>query len=503
MSLRQPTRSLMLLGTHSSAGKSLLTTAFCRILARKGLNVAPFKAQNMSNNAGVTPDGGEMGRAQIVQAEAAGIAPHTDMNPVLLKPEAQRRSQIILNGKVYGHITAQNWRDVKRLLWDEVRAAYDRLAQRHEVIILEGAGSPAEINLKGGDIVNLNMARYAQAPCLLVGDIDRGGVFAALAGTLFLLEPAERAQIQGFLINKFRGDPTLLGDINAWFQEKAFGVPTLGVIPYIPDLPIADEDAVSLDALDRAAAPMPAALDLAVIHLPHIANFDEFAPLAAAPGVHLRYVRAAAALGQPHAVILPGTKVTIADLDWLRARGLDQAIRAAHHAGATVVGICGGYQMLGATLADPLGIEGPAGHSVTGLGLLPVITTFQPHKETHQSSLRWHNAAAAWALLHGYEIHSGVTTLGTGAIPLGTITERNGVPVQVSDGAISADGRVWGCYLHGIFENDGFRRHWLQGLGWQGTGQSAATARQQAYDRLADVVEGALDWTQIERLLGL
>lgn len=494
----------MLLGTHSSAGKSLLTTAFCRILARKGINVAPFKAQNMSNNAGVTPAGGEMGRAQLVQAAAAGIAPHTDMNPVLLKPEAQRRSQVILNGKIYGHITAQNWRDVKRLLWDEVRAAYDRLAARHDVIILEGAGSPAEINLKSGDIVNLNMARHAQAPCLLVGDIDRGGVFAALAGTLFLLEPAERAQIQGFLINKFRGDPTLLGDINHWFQEKAFGVPTLGVIPYIPDLQIADEDAVSLDELINPQPNQPTTIDIAVIHLPHIANFDEFQSLAAEPGVRLRYVREATALGTPHAIILPGTKVTIADLTWLRTSGVASMIVAAHHAGATVVGICGGYQMLGATLADPLGIEGPPGSHATGLGLLPVTTAFHPTKETNQSCLRWHNAADGWALLHGYEIHSGVTTLSMGAIPLGTITERNGVPVQVSDGAISVDGRVWGCYLHGIFENDDFRRHWLRGLGWQeGPGQTAATVQQQAYERLANVVESALDWASVERLLRL
>lgn len=504
MSSAQAARSLMLLGTHSSAGKSLLTTAFCRILARKGINVAPFKAQNMSNNAGVTPEGGEMGRAQIVQAEAAGIAPHTDMNPVLLKPEAQRRSQVVLNGKVYGHITAQNWRDVKRLLWDEVRAAYDRLAQRHDVIILEGAGSPAEINLKGGDIVNLNMARHAQAPCLLIGDIDRGGVFAALAGTLFLLEPAERAQIQGFLINKFRGDPTLLGDINSWFQEKAFGVPTLGVIPHIPDIQIADEDAVSLDEPAYQSMKQPSAIvDIAVIHLPHIANFDEFQPLAAEPGVQLRYVREAAKLGQPHVVILPGTKVTIADLAWLRARRLDQAISAAHTAGSTVVGICGGYQMLGATLADPLGIEGPAGSCATGLGLLSVNTEFQPQKETNQSEFRLNHADTEWALLRGYEIHSGVTTLGNGAKPLGTVTQRNGLAVQIADGATSTDGRVWGCYLHGIFENDDFRRDWLHGLGRQGTTQSAAVLRQEAYDRLADVVTAAVDWVQIERLLGL
>jgi adenosylcobyric acid synthase len=510
MKQQKPARSLMLLGTHSSAGKSLLTTAFCRILARRGINVAPFKAQNMSNNAGVTPDGGEMGRAQIVQAEAAGIAPHTDMNPVLLKPEAAPRglprSQVILNGKVYGHITAQNWLDIKRLLWDEVRAAYDRLAQCHDVILLEGAGSPAEINLKRGDIVNLNMARHAQAPCLLIGDIDRGGVFAALAGTLLLLEPHERAQIKGLLINKFRGDPTLLGDVNSWFQAKAFGVPTLGVIPYLPDLQIADEDAVSLDVPDAATVPMPDAIDIAVIHLPHIANFDEFKLLAVEPGVRLRYVREAAALGQPQVIILPGTKVTIADLLWLCDRGLDQAIVAAYHAGAVVVGVCGGYQMLGETLADPLGIEGPPGNRAAGLGLLPVTTEFQPSKETNQSLLRLRttaNTPASWTLLQGYEIHSGATTLLAGADPLGVIVQRNGAPVQVVDGAISADRRVWGCYLHGIFENDDFRRHWLHGLGWQGAPHSATALRQRAYDRLADGVEAALDWAHIERLLRL
>jgi adenosylcobyric acid synthase len=497
------TRALMILGTHSNAGKSLLTTAFCRILARKGVNVAPFKAQNMSNNAGVTPGGGEMGRAQIVQAEAAGIAPHTDMNPVLLKPEADRRSQIVLNGKAVGHIEAKNWADIKRMLWDEVRAAYDRLAQRHAVIVLEGAGSPAEINLKHADIVNLRMARHADAACLLVGDIDRGGVFAALAGTLYLLEPTERSQIKGLLINKFRGDPALLGDVNTFFQERAFGVPTLGVIPYLPDLRIADEDAVALDkgALDKVLAGVQAGgdIDIAVIYLPHVANFDEFDALAVEPGVRLRYVRDAEALGRPQAIILPGTKVTIADLVWLRARGLDRAIIAAHQAGATVIGICGGYQMLGQMLADPLGTEGPPNRQASGLGLLPVTTEFQPVKQTNQSWLRLGNGN----LVRGYEIHSGATMRLDGAAPLGEIIERNGQAVQIADGASSADGRVWGCYLHGIFENDNFRRAWLQALGWQGTLFSAAALRQREYDRLADAVEAAVDWPQIERLISL
>ena len=385
-------QAIMILGTHSNAGKSLLTTAFCRILARRGVRVAPFKAQNMSNNAGVTLQGGEMGRAQIVQAEAAGILPHTDMNPVLLKPEGDRRSQVILNGKVYGKIDAHNWFDLKKLLWEQVVAAYDRLAARYDVIVMEGAGSPAEINLKAGDMVNLRMARHADAPCLLVGDIDRGGVFAALAGTMLLLEPEERAQIVGFLINKFRGDPTLLGNATTMLQERAFGVPTLGIIPYIPDLRVANEDAVWLDDVaqmgERGGSAANASVEIAIIHLPHIANFDEFDGLAAEPGVRLRYVRQAEEFGRPDAVILPGTKATLADLAWLRAHGLEQAIQQAARRGVAVVGICGGYQMLGQSLSDPLGVEGPAGTRVEGLGLLPVITEFALTKQTYQARLQ-------------------------------------------------------------------------------------------------------------------
>ncbi|MBX3014714.1 MAG: cobyric acid synthase [Caldilineaceae bacterium] len=493
-----PTPALMILGTHSNAGKSLLVTAFCRIFARRGIRVAPFKAQNMSNNAGVTATGGEMGRAQLVQAEAAGLLPHTDMNPVLLKPETapdgRARSQVVLNGKVIGHLAAHNWFDLKRQLWDEVRAAYDRLAAQYELIILEGAGSPAEINLKQGDIVNLRMARHAQAPCLLVGDIDRGGVFAALAGTLLLLEPAERAQIQGFLINKFRGSPALLGNINEFFREKAFGVPTVGVIPYLPDLQIADEDAVALDS-QRNADQTSGALDIAVIQLPHVANFDEFALLAAEPGVRVRYVREAHSLGTPQVILLPGTKATLADLAWLRERALDQAILAAP-ATTQIVGICGGYQILGQRLADPLGIESTAGTVAPGLGLLPVTTEFHPSKQTSQSRLR----LADGTVVTGYEIHSGESTLLHGE-PLGAIIERNGEALTVADGAMVEQGRIWGCYLHGIFEDDTFRQAWLHRLGWQGTAQSTARLRAYAYDRLADAVESAVDWSYLEPML--
>lgn len=494
------TPSLMLLGTHSNAGKSLLTTAFCRILARQGYRVAPFKAQNMSNNAGVTLTGGEMGRAQIVQAEAAGIVPHMDMNPVLLKPEADRRSQIILNGSPAGHIEAANWLDIKKMLWREVQSAYDRLASRFDVIVLEGAGSPAEINLKAGDIVNLRMARHANAPCLLVGDIDRGGVFAALAGTLLLLEAEERAQIRGFLINKFRGDPSLLGNATQMLQAKAFGTPSLGVIPFVPDLRIADEDAVVLDTARGPAA--PGQIDIAVIHLPHIANFDEFAPLADEAGVHLRYVRQADELGKPHAVILPGTKATLADLAWLRGRGLDQAIRQSYSNGATVVGICGGYQLLGCHLADRLGVENSTESSAVGLGLLPVSTEFQPIKQTHQARMQ----LADGQIVDGYEIHAGDTYRQDGATPFGEVIQRGDAPVAILDGAVSGDGRVWGCYLHGIFGNDHFRHQWLAKLGWnrpEGNLPSAKSRREAEYDRLADVVEEAVDWSQISGLMGI
>ena len=506
------TPALMLLGTHSNAGKSLLATAFCRIFARRGYRVAPFKAQNMSNNAGVTPAGGEMGRAQLVQAEAAGIVPHTDMNPVLLKPEGNRRSQIILNGKVHGHISAANWFDIKRLLWDEVRAAYDRLAARYDIIVLEGAGSPAEINLKAGDIVNLRMAQHANAPCLLVGDIDRGGVFAALAGTMLLLEPDERAQIGGFLINKFRGDPALLGDGLTMLQAKAYDTPTLGVIPLVPDLQIADEDAV---ALERPTATLPTcnlqpAIDIAIIQLPHIANFDEFDKLAAEPGIRVRYVSRRDELGRPNVVIIPGTKVTLSDLEWLRTRELDKATRAAHDAGATVVGICGGLQMLGQMLADPHGVESPAGSQAAGLGLLPITTEFAPQKTTHQAKLVCQPSVlfddegpAQGNVLSGYEIHAGDTTLLDGATPFGQVIERSGQPARVIDGAVSADGRVWGTYLHGIFGNDDFRRQWLSRLGWNADNAAYVIDVNAEYDRLADAVEAAVDMAAIMHLMKL
>lgn len=485
-------KGLMVLGTHSNAGKSLMAAAFCRLFARQGYRVAPFKAQNMSNNAGVTPEGGEMGRAQFVQAEAAGILPHTDMNPILLKPQADHRSQIILNGKVFGHLEAKNWRQIKVELWEAVKAAYDRLSARYDIVVLEGAGSPAEINLKDGDIVNLKMARYANAPCLLVGDIDRGGVFAALAGTMLLLEPEERLQIKAFLINKFRGDPSLLGNVLDDLQKRAYDVPTLGVVPFLPNLNIADEDAV---VLDQEEAVENAQIDVAVIHLPHIANFDDFDPLKNSPNVQVRFVRDAVKLGKPHAIILPGTKATLSDLAWLQMNGLDCAILDAHKRGTEVVGICGGYQILGRKLVDDLGVESVSPTAVDGLGLLPIETSFEPEKQTHQVRLERTDGMT----LQGYEIHVGDTTLDKGVEPFGVITQRSGQAVRVLDGAVSEDCGVWGTYVHGVFDNDDFRKQWLAQLGWQSNGLT--DDRLPDYDRLADAVEEAIDDDLLAQIL--
>ncbi len=505
--------SLMILGTHSHAGKSVIATGFCRLLARRGYDVAPFKAQNMSNNAGVTAAGGEMGRAQIVQAEAAGIEPHTDMNPVLLKPEADYRSQIVLNGKVYGSIDSANWMDMKHHLWGAVRQSYDRLAGRHDVIVLEGAGSPAEINLKEMDMVNLPMARHAEAPCILVGDIDRGGVFAALAGTILLLEAEEREQIKGLLINKFRGDASLLGDGLARLEDFAGGVPCLGVVPFLPYLKIAAEDAVVLDQFGEDGHSV--SCEVAIIQLPHIANFDEFDPLIEEPGVRVTFVRAAEELGRPDAIIIPGTKATPSDLRWLERTTLSESIRSARAKGAAVVGICGGYQFLGESLLDPEGVEDSDGSRLSGLGLLPTETVFSSNKETYRARLKLRTGD----VVSGYEIHTGTTAIiGEEATALGTVVERNGVVQKLDDGAISTDGRVWGTYLHGLFSDSRFRRKWLCSLGWHHPhrptgecdgGYESVDGGEESdpvvaeFDRVADALEEAVGWAAIARLVGL
>ncbi len=490
-------KTLMVMGTHSNAGKSLLVTALCRIFARRGYRVAPFKAQNMALNAGVTPAGDEIGRATIVQAEAAGVAPHVDMNPVLLKPEADGRSQIVLNGKPYGHLHAENWHTIKPFLWQHITTALDRLRARTDLVIIEGAGSPAEINLKAGDIVNMRVAQYVNAPTLLVGDIDRGGVFAALVGTMVLLEPAERALIKAFVINKFRGDIRLLGDGLTMLQAHAFDTPTLGVIPFLPNIGIAAEDSVALDGASALATKNT--LDVAVIRLPHISNFDDFDPLTAEAGVAVRYVQYVAEWGNPAAVILPGTKTTLADLAWLKKTGFAEKIRRFSAQGGNVAGICGGYQMLGEIIADPDGVEAAPGSDTAGLALLPLKTTFGGDKRTVQVEGKLVApvepfAAVQQSAIHGYEIHMGRSAPTAEAYPLCAI----GAEAR-PDGLISADGRVWGTYLHGIFENDSFRHAWLRALGWRGEEQSFD--RDAAYNRLADHVTAHLDMAQLQRII--
>ncbi len=503
-----PARVLMVQGTSSSVGKSLLTAALCRVFARRGVRVAPFKAQNMSNNAAVCADGAEIGRAQAVQAAAAGIAPTADMNPVLLKPEGNARSQVIVLGRPWQTLHAASYYRRKEELWPIVTAALDRLRAANDLVLVEGAGSPVELNLRRLDIVNMAVACHARAPVLLVGDIDRGGIFAQLLGTLWLLAPEERALVRGLVVNKFRGDAALFTDGVRILQERG-EVPVLGVVPYLPALALPEEDAVALDSGVRGPEPgvsaEGAALNIAVIRLPHVANFDDFDPLRREPGVRLRYVRTVEELGRPHAVVLPGTKSTLADLAWLRAQGLADRIGRLAAQSVAVVGICGGYQMLGRVIRDPAGAESAA-DAAPGLGLLPAETTFETTKATYQSRASvaggpgW-LAALAGRDVEGYEIHLGQTT---GGRPWLRIVGRNGAPADVADGAVSDTGRVWGCYLHGLFANAALRRAWLASLAGGPRGDEEAaptTSLDSTLDRLADAVENALDVRRLEAIV--
>jgi adenosylcobyric acid synthase len=502
-------RTLMVQGTGSSVGKSLLVTGLCRLYSRRGLRVAPFKAQNMSNNAGVTPDGGEIGRAQVSQAEACGLLPSADMNPILLKPEADHRSQVVLLGKAWATLQAGAYYQCKSELWTQVTGALDRLRAAYDLVIIEGAGSPAELNLREGDIVNMPVAQYAGSPVLLAGDIDKGGIFAQLLGTLWLMQAEEKALVKGFIVNKFRGDPALFVD-GVRILEQRGGVPVIGVVPWVHDHGVAQEDAAVLDyeasPWDGAQSSVPpdrpgSVVDIAVVALPRIANFDDFDPLIAEPGVRVRWVRDAEALGQPEAVILPGTKHTQADLAWLRAKGLADSIVELAARGRAIVGICGGYQMLSRAISDPEGVEGMGGES-SALGLLDADVLFASEKTTWEAqaqlagALPWLDDAGEMV---GYEIHAGQAHA---ARPLLKIRRANGQ--ELMDGARSADGRIWGTHLHGLFRNDAFRRAWLASLGWRpAPGQDARPARRgpAAYDHLADVLEANLDMARLDRII--
>jgi adenosylcobyric acid synthase len=496
-------RTLMIQGASSSVGKSLLTAALCRIFARRGLRVAPFKAQNMSNNAAVCADGAEIGRSQAMQAAAAGTEPTADMNPVLLKPEANSRSQVIVAGRPWRTLAAREYYEVREQLWPAIAAALGRLRATHDLVIIEGAGSPAELNLRAGEIVNMAVARHAGSPVLLVGDIDRGGIFAQLLGTLWLLEESDRGLVRGLVVNKFRGDRSLFVDGEKILRERA-QLPVVGVVPFVEGLSLPEEDAAELVA-SAPAAPGHGTLDVAVIRLPRIANFDDFDPLRVEPGVRLRYVDSIDGLGDPDAVILPGTKSTAADLGWLRATGLAGAVTGLARRGAAVVGICGGFQMLGGPIRDPDRVESVAGE-VHGLELLPAETTFAREKSTHRVVAHvlggpgWLGSLAG-EVVAGYEIHMGRTH---GDHPWLRVAREDGPAETSLDGLVNENGRVWGCYVHGLFANDAFRRAWLASLdGGRTRPAPASTSRsfQDSLDSLARVVKESLDMEELERII--
>ena len=495
-------KTLMVVGTASSAGKSLLVTALCRVFRRRGWSVAPFKAQNMSLNSFVTPEGGEMGRAQVSQAEAAGLAPSVLMNPILLKPTTNQKSQVIVNGRIRADLSAEEYYAYKDQLRPEVEVAFRALAGRHQAVIIEGAGSPAEINLMAGDFVNMGMAALAEAPAILVGDIDRGGVFAALYGTVKLLPPADQARIKGLVINKFRGDPRILGP-GLRRIEELLGIEVLGVLPY-EKFALDEEDSLT-DRFGRRGGEAP--LRLAVIRLPRLSNFTDFAVFDALEGVSLDYVEAPAGLAGADLIILPGSKNTIEDLTFLRESGLAEAVVRAAEAGAVVCGLCGGFQMLGRLISDPHGVESGPG-TVPGLGLLEAETVFSRDKRTVQAAHRLRPAAGPLAgtdgvVLSGYEIHMGETTLGPGQAPLAEAL-ADGRP----EGAARADGRVFGSYLHGFFDSLDFTRRFLDNLRLMRGGRANAAEatggaaswreiKEREYDRLADLAEAHLPFEKI------
>jgi len=503
--------TLMVQGTASSVGKSLLVTALCRLFRRAGLRVAPFKSQNMALNAAVTLDGLEIGRAQAVQADAAGLPATVDMNPILLKPEGDRKSQVVVLGKPIGSMTAADYHAYKPRLSQILAASLDRLRANHDLVVIEGAGSPAEINLQAHEIVNMHVARLAGAPVLLAGDIDRGGVFAAFVGTLDLLPPDDRARIAGFIVNRFRGDRALLEPGLDMLTART-GVPVLGVVPYVPRLRIADEDSVSLDHRAGRRRPPPDQLDIAVVRLPRIANHDDVEPLEHEPGVTVRFVDRPDELAGADLVILPGSKSTTSDLGWLRAAGLAGAIVARAAAGDPILGVCGGCQMLGEVIEDPHGIES-AEPRVPGLGLLPLATRFGRDKRTAQVVAR----AAAPSFLTagaaltdpvaGYEIHMGVVEPVRPVAAAFAIEARHGRPATARDGAIAGDGAIVGTMLHGLFETDALRARTLAALRARRglsapAGAPRIPTRQAEYDRLADAVAGGLDLELLWRIAG-
>lgn len=500
---------LMIQGTSSSVGKSVLAAAFCRIFYQEGYLVSPFKAQNMALNSFVTAAGGEMGRAQVVQAQAAGVEPEVRMNPILLKPSGPSGSQVVIMGVSQGNVTALRYHgEYQRMTWPYVKDALHGLLDEYEIVVIEGAGSPAEVNLKSNDIVNMRVAMEAASPVLLVADIDRGGALASVVGTLELVEPEERTMIKGIIFNKFRGELALLQPALDFIEERT-GIPVVGVVPYFK-IRIPDEDSVALtEAMEKPSVSSSEQLDIAVVRFPYISNFTDFDALLDETDVSVRYVTEAANLGKPDLIILPGSKNTLADLRFLHESGIGALLQKLHEQEVPLIGICGGYQMMGRTVMDPLHSESDL-EEMVGLGILPMVTEFYPQKHTVQSTgtiLSEGNffAACTGETVVGYEIHMGRSTLDEGQSPLFNLTSNG---VSYADGLQA--GNSYGTYLHGIFDNDSLRTALLVWL-WQRRDRlrpvepslSQAALRESAFNELADLVRQSVDIERVRTIMGL
>ncbi len=499
-------KAIMIQGTMSNAGKSLLAAGLCRIFKQDGYRVAPFKSQNMALNSFITKEGLEMGRAQVVQAEAAGVEPSVLMNPILLKPTNDIGSQVIVNGEVLGTMSARDYFAHKKALIPDIKKAYDALDRDYDIIVIEGAGSPAEINLKNDDIVNMGMAKLANAPVLLVGDIDRGGVFAQLAGTMMLLEEDEKAMVKGLIINKFRGDKTIL-DPGIVMLEELCHRPVVGVTPYM-DVDVEDEDSLAQRMEHTKEVNL---IDIAIIRLPRISNFTDFHLLESIAGVSVRYVKHPAELGNPDMIVVPGTKNTMSDLRWMRQCGMEASILKAKKKGCIIFGICGGYQMLGETLSDPEGVED--GGELRGMGLLPMRTVFAAEKTRTRVKGAFENVTGtlhklSGVALEGYEIHMGQSICEEGAQALSALTQITDIVTgdKKADGFFGDD--VYGSYIHGIFDKEEIAKTIVlslaekKGIDMSGVAtMDFAAYKEQQYDKLAAELRAHLDMEAIYRIL--
>ncbi len=501
MRTQKPARCISVLGTGSDVGKSVVAAALCRIFSNRGIKVAPYKAQNMSNNSFVTAQGGEIGRAQAMQAECARLAPHVDMNPLLLKPSGDNRSQMVLHGAVVGEITSSEFRNDRSRLFAKVQESLNRLRSENELVVIEGAGSCAEVNLRDFDIANFRTALACDATVILVADISRGGVFAQILGTLDLLGEEERKLVRGLVINRFRGDASLFVD-GVEFLQKRSGLPVLGVIPYFNNIELDSEDSVMLEELEDPKEIIKTGMvNIATIRLPHISNFTDFSPLMREHGVNLSYLSRPRSLGGISLLILPGSKNTISDMGWLKKTGWDKVICEYASGGGNVVGICGGYQMLGISVSDPHGVEGEKGSSIAGLGLLGVETVLSREKRLTKVTGVWREGGYP---LCGYEIHMG-------------ITDRKGLaaPVEIDndgkshlDGAMSPGGKVWGTYLHGIFDEPKFRNDLLKRLGVVGgyvidCSLNPVAYKDAQYEFLAGHFQSNMDMENVMKIIGI